>query len=244
MAPPGELGRVSLGGKDQPVVLLGDAGLRGVELRQSALDLTAESRLHGARLPAAGWQTDVASLNVVLNLPPGWSLFSASGPDVVQNSWVSRWNLLNIFLTLFMALAAFKLCGPPAALALLAYLVLAQHEAGAPVELWLPLLAALALRMLIGRKGAEDGWPRAARMVRLFHAACLFALAAAAVPFVFEQIRHGLYPQLDAPAGRCKWKRACPAWLRPRRPWPLPLPEAPGRPGKARRPPSGGPNRP
>ncbi len=201
MASPGELGRVSLSGKDQPVVLLGEGGLRGVELRQSALDLTAESRVMGRVLPASGWRADVSSLSVTLNLPPGWRLFSATGPDQVNDSWVSRWNLLNIFLTLFMALAAFKLCGIPAALALLAYLALAQHEPGAPVELWLPLLAALALRMLVERKGAAADWPRAARMVKFFHVACLFALAAVALPFVFDQIRQGLYPQLGWPTG-------------------------------------------
>lgn len=197
MTPPGELGRVTQGARDLPVVLLGADGPRGVVLRQSAVDLTAEARYpdRGAALPASGWNGRVSSLSAVLELPPGWALFRAAGPDAVSDSWVGRWTLLDVFLALLIPLCAWKLGRPRAALALLGFLALGLHEEGAPVWQWLPLLAALG----IGRAaGALRGGAKAAGFLR---GLALIVLAIAALPFVLEQARTGLYPQLAAGDG-------------------------------------------
>ncbi|KAF0233474.1 MAG: hypothetical protein FD177_1588 [Desulfovibrionaceae bacterium] len=198
MNAPGELGRAAQAGKDLPVVLLGADKLPGVELRESAVNLTAESRYPdaGASVPASGWRAGVTSLSAELKLPPGWRLFHASGPDMVSQSWVSRWNLLNIFLTLFMVLGAWKLRGVAAGGVLLAYLVAAQHERAAPVELWLVLLAALGVLTALDR-AAKETWQKATRGARAFHMMALGLMVLAALPFVFSQIRTGVYPQLE-----------------------------------------------
>lgn len=199
MSAPGQLGRAAQAGKDLPVVLLGADKLPGVELRESAVNLTAESRYPdaGAPVPATGWQAGVTSLQADLKLPPGWRLFHASGPDTVSQSWVSRWNLLNIFLTLFMVLGAWKLRGVAAGGVLLAYLVAAQHERAAPVEMWLLLLAALGVLAALERQAARESWQKAARGARAFYMMALGLMVLAALPFVFSQIRTGVYPQLE-----------------------------------------------
>ncbi|MFP5223244.1 MAG: hypothetical protein ACLGSA_13215 [Acidobacteriota bacterium] len=199
MSAPGELGRAAQAGRDLPVVLLGADKLPGVELRESAVDLTAESRYPdaGAPVPASGWHAGITSLQAELKLPPGWRLFHASGPDAVSQSWVSRWNLLNIFLTLFMVLGAWKLRGLAAGGVLLAYLVAAQHERGAPVELWLLLLAALGILKALDHQAGKEAWQRAARGAKAFHMVALGLMVLAALPFVFGQIRTGVYPQLE-----------------------------------------------
>jgi hypothetical protein len=203
MTAPGELGRAALNGRDQPVVLIGTDQLRGVEVREAALNMTAESRYPDARgpIPASGWQAGVTSLSAELNLPPGWRLIHAAGPDSVERSWISRFNLLNIFLTLFLALAALKLRGVPAGLALAAYLILAQHERGAPVELWFPLLAAAGLLKALDQPG-KDTWLKAAKWTRVFHALALLAMVAASLPFVALQMRQAVYPQLEDVRGQ------------------------------------------
>ena len=197
MLGPGELGRAGASTGDLPIVMLG-SGLRGVEVRNAKVNLTAESRYPapGAPMPAAGWDVDASSLAVDVHLPPGWRVFHAFGPDAVSQSWIARWNLLNIFLTLFMVLGAFKLRGALAGVVLLGFLVLAQHEVGAPIVAWLPLLAALALVRVSGFR--KDSWPWAAKGARVLQWAALAVLAVLSLVFAASQIRTGVYPQLEA----------------------------------------------
>jgi hypothetical protein len=204
MTRPGELGRVAMAGRDLPVVQL-EGGLPGVEIREAAVNLTAESRYPDAwaGIPASGWQAGASSLSMEVRLPPGWRLAHVEGPDSASHTWVSRWNLLNIFLTLLMAAAAWKIRGAAASLLLLAYLVLAQHEPGAPIELWLALLAGLGVLAALGRRerpagaAGSAGPGRATRMARLFCVAVSACLLLAGAPFLLGQIRCGVYPQLE-----------------------------------------------
>jgi hypothetical protein len=199
MLPPGELGRAALPGKDLPLVLLGKEKLSGVELREASVNLTAESRYRDvfSPLPALGWSKDASSLSAEINLPPGWRLLHAAGPDTVSHSWVSGWNLMNIFLTLFMALVAWKLCGLRAGLVLTGYLVLAQHEPMAPITPWLALLAVLGLAKALDRPDGGEGWKRAASGVRVLHGVVFLGLVAMSIPFALGQVRSGVYPQLE-----------------------------------------------
>ncbi len=199
MPAPGLLGRVTVNGEDRPVVLLGAGGTPGVELRDSNLDMTAESRYEAFSgvVPATGWSRDFKSVSVELNLPPGRRLLAATGPDEVRGSWIGRWDLLNIFLTLVMSLAALKLRGPLAGGALFLFLVLAWHEAGSPVGEFLFFLAALALVEAARRTGKPAADSAFGRVLKALYAASLVVLLVSAVPFVFQQLRCGVYPQLE-----------------------------------------------
>ncbi|QSA96713.1 hypothetical protein [Methylococcus sp. EFPC2] len=185
-----QLGRVEIDGSDQLITLLEDRA--GVEIRRGQLNLTAEGRTNrsGAGLPSSGWRRDFQSLSMTLHLPPGWRLLTATGVDQAPGSWVGRWTLLDLFLVLIAGLVVARLYGWPQAALALAALTLLWHENDAPRLVWLHLLAAAALL-----KSLPAG--RAAKAVRYYRQLAALGLALIALPFMAEQIRIGLYPQLE-----------------------------------------------
>lgn len=190
LAAPGELGRVQVGREGQLVTQDPRTSRPGVELRQVKLAVEADSRLaRSGALPAVGWNVGVQSLRAVVHLPPGWRLLAATGVDRASGSWASTWNLYAFFFVLITALAAHKLLGFRAALLTLAALVLLHGESDAPRLVWLSLLAALGLRRV-----------SEARVLRalsgLWLALSLLALAWLAIPFLVDQVRGGLFPQV------------------------------------------------
>jgi hypothetical protein len=192
MPPPTVLGRVSLAGRDQLITRSKDPATAGVEIRQSQLQMEAESRLmgSGARIPAVGWNEDFQQVSGVLNLPPGWRLFNAAGVDDVSSTWVTDWTLLDLFLVLIIAMAAARVWGLAWGVVALATLTLTYLEPDAPRWLWLALLAAEALLSVL-----PSGRFRSA--VRLYRGAVLVAFVIVVVPFMVKEIRSGMYPALE-----------------------------------------------
>ena len=191
-----QLGRVSVNEQPQLVTQLpGEAGA-GVEIRQrEGLNLYAVSRQGDARaFPAVGWREDVDALNATLYLPPGWRLWHAGGVDRVTQSFVSRWDLWDIFLVMITVVAIFRLLGKlPAVIALLVF-GLSFHQSAALLWLSLPVLALLALRQWV----EAAAWRR-----RLNIWTGIFALlfAAAFVDYAVYLVRVSIYPQLEQAAG-------------------------------------------
>ncbi|MFO1371641.1 MAG: hypothetical protein U1F42_04365 [Candidatus Competibacteraceae bacterium] len=192
-APPLQLGRATVNGQDQFITRLPGAVSAGIELRQTRnLKLLADSRLQPAilnELPAVGWRLAPANLRTVLHLPPGWRLLSATGTDSVTNAWFNRWNLLDLFIVLIVALGCTRLWGWPWGILALAALVLTYHEPGAPRFIWLNALAAIALTRLL-----PSGWSR--RVVNSYRWLSLLSLLALVLVFTLQQVRGALYPQL------------------------------------------------
>jgi len=185
----GELGHVSADGED---LLITKAGKHsGVELRNAQQSVTAEWRTKaGGDVPAVGWSENVQSLTATLHLGPGYSLLAAKGVDFVSESWLQDWDLYDFFFVLVIAIAALRLIGKGAATLALVTLVLCHQESDAPGAVWLTLLAWIALlRVLPG------GWFR--NLARLGYAATALALLLIAVPFVVQQARVAIYPQLE-----------------------------------------------
>ena len=172
-----------------------DAGT-GVEIRVAELDVNALGRIEGrGAMPVIGWDTDVDTATMELNLPPGRKLLTAIGVDQAPLSWTGRWRLLDFFLLLIISVATARLFGRvPAAIALVA-LTLSFHLTGAPIWTWLNLLAAVALV----RVAPEGRLLRAAKSYRLGSLALLLLFL---VPFAIVQIRIALYPQLEPPTHR------------------------------------------
>ena len=118
MTPPQRLGRVAIGNVDQVITQVITRGrtpaMAGVEIRQGRLRMEADSRIDGeiSRLPAVGWDHDFQSVLALLDLPPGWRLFPASGVDDVSTSWITDWTLLELFLVLITALIVYRMWGP------------------------------------------------------------------------------------------------------------------------------------
>jgi len=186
----GELGHVAQNGRDLLITRSADGKARGVELREGRLSLTAEWRGKGTprSLSAVGWSQDLHSLHTVLRLPPGWTLLSARGVDKAE-TWIGRWDLMDFFLALIVALAFGKLLGLGWGLLGLCVMVLSMHERDAPVSIWLPLLALLALL-----RALEAG--RVRRVTWGLFGAAVFGFAAVALPFSVDQLRTAMHPQL------------------------------------------------
>jgi hypothetical protein len=192
MNPPVNLGRVMLDGVDQLITGQGVDKKPGVELRRGQLGMIAESRIESSNgsYSAVGWDHDFQSLSGTLNLPPGWRLITVTGVDVVQGSWFQKWTLLDLFLVLIMSLAVFKLWGRIPGILTLVTLVLIYHEPGAPKFVWISLLASLALLHFI-----PQGWLR--RLINLWRIGSILVLLVFAIPFIVQEIRRGVYPQLE-----------------------------------------------
>jgi hypothetical protein len=200
MAAPGKLGRVSVDGQDQFITRLPGGGI-GVEVRRGEIALSADSRLEEAtsRLPAVGWQHDFQQVSASLHLPPGWHLWYASGADNVPNTWIKRWTLLDLFVVLITALAIAKLWNWRWGLLALLALVLIWHESDAPRWIWLNILAAMALLRVL----PAERW--FTRLALLYRNLALLALLIIALPFMVQEVRSGLFPQLEYP-----WRRVAP----------------------------------
>jgi hypothetical protein len=164
--------------------------LSGVEWRMPSVGLAGGVRIAAAStLPVSGWQQNFDRIDTTLHLPFGYQLLAAPGADNVQGSWISRWRLLDVFIAAIVALLAWRLLGVVGALAATGYLLLGYHEE-API--W-TLAAVLALSLIVralpaGRLRGAGVWLRRIAWV---------ALALVALPFVADEVRYALYPQLE-----------------------------------------------
>lgn len=191
-----ELGRVSINNQDQFITQLNPQSSAGVELRQGNFELEAESRINPENitsLSAVGWQLNLASLHTELNLPPGWRLLEASGPDNASTTWFRSWSLLDIFIVLVLALSFWRLWGTLSGLGALLAMILIYHEPNAPQLVWLNVLIPIALLRALPQS-------RFRQLTQWYRNAGLLLLLVIGLSFSVQQIRSALYPQLEAHA--------------------------------------------
>ncbi len=189
-----KLGRVMLNGKPMFITRLPAEDRDGVEVRQGMLNLQAESRLPAdvQDLPATGWGRDFQQVSSRLHLPPGWRLLAVTGVDNLPDSWLQRWTLFDFFLVLITTVAVGRVWGWLWALVTLVALGLTWYEPMAPRFIWLYLIAAVSLSRLLPAG-------RAAITVQRARYLGLIALVIILVPFMVNQARTGLHPQLERP---------------------------------------------
>ena len=192
MRGPSALGHVRDHATDQ-VITAGEGGA-GVELRDASVDLTADSRLdvRPATLPAVGWEADVHALSATLHLPPGWTLWAATGVDQVDGARLDAWTLLDLFFVLLVSVAAARLYGPGWGAVALVGLAMSRLEAGAPAASW---VAVIALAALV--RALPEGQPR--RFARAGRAAAVVILALVLLPFAASSAKRALFPSLERP---------------------------------------------
>lgn len=192
--PPASLGAVEMGGQPQFITALADPARAGVELRDPQVRLAADLRVpaHGMQttISAVDWDHDFASVSGVLHLPPGWRVLHASGVDQVDDTWLQRWTLLDLFLVLVIAIAIARLHGWAWGTLALVTLALVFPEWMAPRTVWIFVLVGDGLL-----RALPDGWLRGA--VRAYRLVALVSLAAISAAFATQQIRQGLYPALE-----------------------------------------------
>lgn len=194
MNPPIIPGQVVVDGESRFITRLKGSDRAGVEVRQGQINLTADSRIKDnvSRFPIAGWNQSFQKVTALLHLPPGWSLFDTSGVDYVSDTWLNRWTLLDLFVVLIIALGFSRLWGKKWGALALVTLALLYHEPGAPRWIWLHLLAAIALLHVLPEN-------RFRNVIRIYALLSMLVLVIIAVPFMVNQVREGLFPQLEKP---------------------------------------------
>jgi hypothetical protein len=191
---PWQLQRASQGDVPLLVTDLGQ-GRTGAELRSSALDVRAGLRVadRSGSLPSAGWLVPLENIDAVLHLPYGYRLIGAGGVDRSPDSWIAQWSLLDLFIVALMALLAGRLLGWRWAVIAALFLILSQHEAGAP-RWTLGVALAFALLMRALPAGRLRQWAQVASMLAM-------ALAVVwTLPFAKMQLEDALHPQLEGSA--------------------------------------------
>ncbi|MHB8808407.1 MAG: hypothetical protein ACYC9M_00135 [Desulfobulbaceae bacterium] len=194
MNPPTRLGRVAVDGVEQFITRRDNSDKTGVELRRGMLNLTADSLSEAGRtrLPATGWDHDFQQVGARLFLPPGWRLINATGADTVSNTWVKRWTLLDFFIVLIFTVAVARLFNKPLAVLAFAALVLMYHEQNAPRWIWLAILLGIALLRYL----PQGRFRTSIKVLQLVNVLLLVGIA---IPFSIQQLREGIYPQLEKP---------------------------------------------
>ena len=192
-----QLGRVELNGQPHVITRLPKMEQEGVEVRRGEITMVAESRMEavGPTIPALGWDADAHSVSAALHVPPGWRVLHAGGVDQAVHTWITQWTLLDMFLVLIAAVAVARLWSWPWGILAGLTLALVYHEPDAPVWVWGHVLAAVALVRVL-----PSGWWN--MMVQGYRLVSVIALLAIALPFIVQQVRVGLYPQLEYP-----WQR-------------------------------------
>lgn len=192
------LGQGAGRGNEALLVTQGVAGpnLSGVEWRTPAVDLAAGLRIVPATavLPIAGWQASFDGVSTTLHLPNGYKLLGAPGADRAAGSWIEAWNLFNVFICALLVLLAWRLFGALGALPALTYVVLGFQEHGAPF--W-SLLLVIALALVVRALPAG----RFARVAEWLRRGALGLLVLVTLPFIADQLRYALHPQLENEGG-------------------------------------------
>ena len=192
-----QLGRVDIDGQPQFITRLNESNTSGVEVRRGQLNLTADSRQQAKHynLSASGWQHDFKSISTVLNLPPGWKLFTVSGVDNAPNTWINKWSLLDLFLVLILSVSIYRLWNIKWGLFALVTLTLIWHEPLAPHWAWINLLVVIALLRAI----PQEKYLKLTRVITWYRHLSILTLILIVIPFASKQATTALYPQMEKP---------------------------------------------
>jgi hypothetical protein len=192
MNPPMELGKVEVDGSIQFITRREGTRKTGVEVRNGPVNLIAESEYSGSlfRLPLTGWDQHFQGITATLALPPGYRLIHAFGFDSVPNTWIARWNLLDLFFVLLVTAASSRLLSKKVAILTFITLGLLYHEKGAPRWIWLAVLIGLAFLKYLPEC-------RFRNLMRVYQGCAILILAIISLSFAVRHLREGIYPQLE-----------------------------------------------
>ena len=193
MIGPYDLGRAALDGQDQYLTHDPSGAATGIEVRGPRVDLVAEGRAaaRNTALPVSGWNTDLQGASIELHVGPGWRLLHASGVAQAQGSWFERWTLWDLFLTLLIALAAWRVFGRLAGASTALALALTWTVPGSPGWLWLVPIVGAAVQGAATRRG------RLQRVAMWIKQLGLLALGLSIVVFSVGQLRGAMHPALE-----------------------------------------------
>ena len=193
-----QLGTVRVDGANRLVTYLGDSAesKTGITLHPSDRRIEAISEL-GMRsdISANGWLVDADSLNVDLNVPPGWKLLWTTGVDLVDESWLSSWwNLWDIFICVLIIVVLYRVGGIPITVVGSISILLAYQEYTAPAIGWL----LLGVILLLDRQFASS---TAKRLTQIVYWVVLVPVAVISIYVAATNLRQAVYPQLVSAHG-------------------------------------------
>lgn len=175
----------------QLITLLNNSKNTGIEIRTRDINILGTSHLpRSLTLPITGWNEEFNSVSTRLNLPPGWSLFTATGTSTEYGSWISKWTLWDMFLVLIIIVSIARLIKPAYGLVAAVTLILIYNREGAPVYVWLNLVATIALATFVSGKFKK--------FIVKYTYVSFFLLALVMLPFTVHEARTAINPQLDS----------------------------------------------
>jgi hypothetical protein len=187
---PLELTNADIASKPQLITLLNNSKNTGIEIRTRDINILGTSHLpRNLTLPITGWNEEFDSVSTRLNLPPGWSLFTATGTSSQYGSWISKWTLWDMFLVLIIIVSIARLIKPAYGLVAAVTLILIYNREGAPVYVWLNLITAIALATFVSGKFKH--------FIVKYTYVSFFLLALVILPFTVHEARTAINPQLD-----------------------------------------------
>ena len=193
-----ELGAVRVDGANRLVTYIGDEAdyETGITLHPSERRVESVSILESrSDISANGWLVDADSLNINLNVPPGWKLLWTSGVDRVDESWLSSWwNLWDIFISVLIVVVLYRVGGIPVAVVVSIAILLGYQEHTAPAIGWL----LLGLVLLVERQINSDV---ARRVTQIVYWTLLVPVAVISIYVAANNLRQAVYPQLDTAIG-------------------------------------------
>ena len=193
-----ELGTVSVDGANRLVTYLGDESdsETGITLHPSERRVESVSILESrSDISASGWLIDADSLNIDLNVPPGWKLLWTSGVDRVDESWLSSWwNLWDIFISVLIIVVLYRVGGVAVAIVVSIAILLGYQEHTAPAIGWLLLGLVLLLERQINSVVGR-------RVTQIVYWILLVPVAVISIFVAANNLRQAVYPQLDAAIG-------------------------------------------
>ena len=96
------LGEVRVDGVSRMISSYDDSSgeqLASIHLKPGDSHLSTTSRISRSDpLPPNPWSIEADNLNARLHLPPGWMLMWSQGIDEVEDSWLSKWGIWDVFV--------------------------------------------------------------------------------------------------------------------------------------------------
>jgi hypothetical protein len=174
----------------RPVLVTAYQGAEGVEIRSPEIALEAVTRISSpTEFSTSGWGSKVDRFSARLHTPPGWRVLHASGVDGIEGTWISNWDLWDIFLLLIVVAATRKLLGFKVAIIAVLALVAGYHERGMPIGAYAVLLLLLPLVTIASG--------RIKRMASIAAVVVCAGLALALVQYSIDNFRLAIYPSLE-----------------------------------------------
>jgi hypothetical protein len=183
------LGSVSLDDIPQLVTTV-DSINPGIEYRQGMINLKCLSTVNAKKIKNTGWNQPFTKAGVELNLPPGFSVLHINGPDFTSNTWLSKWSIWDIFLLFLLVISIYKISNIRWSVVALITFVITFHENGAPIFLWLNIVASVALLRVLPDSKFK-------KLLSYYTILAFLAVLFVGLTFSVYQVRQALYPQLE-----------------------------------------------